>query len=205
MGGYQALTQEQVQETTAHELGHGVDFTYGQNNQSNNDTFVADAQNDLIQLDFSSVGTVGHRTLRAPCSTTNTAPFDGVVDLQTGKQFCNGAVLATTTYRTMTNSKILSVANPEIFPPVTPVTYDELYAQTFAYQLSVKLASIAPASSFQTPANGVFARTVPSQTYKYFACTQTWTANVLPANPQLTPPGYCTKATSWYTPYEPLS
>jgi len=207
VGGYSALTMEQLQESTAHELGHGVDLVYGQSNQSANATFVADAVNDLLTLDFSVLGTNGKTsTPRPPCSTNNTAPFDNVVDESTGAQFCNASTgkLVSSKYSGMTNSLIIATSAPGIFPTAQPLLYQELYAQAFAYQLFVKPQNITPSSSFVTTVNGVFARVVTSQTYNYFACTQTWLANVLPVVPAQTPPAYCSGTTSWYIPYQTL-
>ncbi len=51
------VTSMQLNEITAHELGHATDFTYGLDVQSGSSTYNEFATNDFLHLDYSTVGT----------------------------------------------------------------------------------------------------------------------------------------------------
>ena len=94
------LDEQDLLEVSDHELGHGVDIALSY--QSGSSLFGLATQNDLINLDFTVVGSSQtNSTRRNPCQLTGyTGPLVGVIDPSTitqqnpnGSPYCSNGVL----------------------------------------------------------------------------------------------------------------
>lgn len=150
----------QLQEVSAHELGHSVDITYSP--RASGTTLFGDyLTKDISTINYLSDGV----TKRDPCVTPMggpTAPFDGVIDPKTGLLVCMDGVL---------NNALLP--SPETWPSGTLNTTvlitiegglftssPEISAQGFAFEaIGAQNARPFPDGVFQ---NG------------YFPCVRSW-------------------------------
>ncbi|HEY9755185.1 MAG TPA: hypothetical protein V6C97_08490 [Oculatellaceae cyanobacterium] len=148
-------------------------------------------------------GVVGKANLRAPCSSTGTAPFDGVKsDLDgtyigdpTSHQPTNSA------YANYTNSLILKTTEPVIFAPgSSTLSYqEEVYAQIVAFQAWVNTAN-NPGHVLAVPTmDGILANPMTG-TYNYMPCTQYWASNILGGGQSLQ--SFCTSSPGTSAPFQ---
>ncbi len=119
------LTNDQLEEATIHEYGHAIDFTGAVGGETSGSLAYTSAISD----DKSFLDNAGQ-----PCQAAGTGPFNGVVDYQTGLQFCSGGTLNNPggIYTGKTNSQIAAISQPGILG-----SQPETYAQVFAYEAYV--------------------------------------------------------------------
>nr|HNH72387.1 hypothetical protein [Candidatus Obscuribacter sp.] len=195
---------EGVKEAAAHELGHAIDHTSSPPFQSAPTQYAnygLYAGNDLLYLDYAKVDLIdwSQSVRRDPCNPTPIpgqapipGPFFGLADPSTGQEYCdfdfaqNKYVLVNQSYAGHQNSYILySTASAgqdegpgEYFFRINPANpdnlypggFDELYAQTFAYR--AYLAGVVNPSNSNVPYANLFLSN------GWFACTQSWAAQV---------------------------
>jgi hypothetical protein len=153
-GGPSSLSADSVREVAAHELGHVDDFA-----RSYYSTVAPYfGANGLFEHDIAYLVNAG-----PPCSTNHTAPFDDLIDFQTGQPFCDSnGQLVTSQYANLNNYEI-AVTSQQILGPGQlngHAGYTEPYAQAFGYHL----LNIPNAFLFST-ADGLLQK-------GYFACAQ---------------------------------
>ncbi|HEY9784412.1 MAG TPA: hypothetical protein V6D17_03350 [Candidatus Obscuribacterales bacterium] len=195
--GSYTLTDPQLQEATAHEIGHAVDFSsFG---EAVTATYVSYRNNDNLRLDYAQVDFASepNSIRRNPCSPTpgfaDPAPFVGVNALPAPNQPAIPMCVADP----MNPGQL--ILNPALgaIPPGTrnsTILWNfssghsadpaELYAQTFAFVV---------ANAFLDPAaDGVFNNGV------YFSCTVARARQLATGAGAI--PGSCTNAIpTWYT------
>ncbi len=187
-------------EASLHEAAHALDEifriatgTY----ESTQSTYIHALENDMLLLDYSSVGaTEAGSTYRDPCSGLG-APLVGVVDNSTHAQFCTSGVLNDPSgqYAGNTISKILSIANGYPFSSTR-----EVYAQAFAFDTYAYQNVGTPGDLLQQSFDGLMAERIG---YPYLTCLYGW-ADALANGGGRPPtsPSYCTdNVPSWYLPY----
>lgn len=194
-----AFSVMEVTEISGHELGHAVDFSFGQSNQSLSPDYTRFVKNDFLSLDYSFVdysnpNNPGASILRPPCSTNGTAPFDGVIDESTNQPFCTNGIIDSK-YAGMRNSKIIQTATPFIMKPDAQTNgWTELYPQAFAFQSYAR--TLPTAEYLLQTSDGVFNN-------GYFSCARSW-ADALLAGNSTPPAGAPTNCTlpipQWYNP-----
>ncbi len=189
------LTNDNLSEVTAHELGHAIGIIKG--NPANDATYASSyVERDFINLDYTVIGTSdGTSTRRPACSSNASAPFDGVLD-DGDNYICNPSthVLASK-YTGMRNSKIAKTASLGGFDWYAGTEgWREIYPQAFAYEAYVG-ANITPPNYYARTADGLWSNPAPAAG---FTCTIGWAAAVV-AN-QTTPPTItgCTAVLGWY-------
>jgi hypothetical protein len=146
-----ALTDPQMAESGAHEIGHAVDYLKGWSTNSGSANFNVAIQWDFLDLDYNNRDQTDPKK---PCGGTDkkgnpySGPLVNVVDPTTAKQFCNGQTLeskwgtqnATTILRT---SSVGSdywnyLAAGKVGQENYPGGWSEWYAQAFAIQVNQK-------------------------------------------------------------------
>jgi hypothetical protein len=170
-GVYTNFNQTQIQEATAHELGHAEDDISGM--LSGTTPYKIYISNDYAYL----------MNAGAPCTAAGTGPFNNVIDSSTNAQFCNGGTLvngqAGGKYAGLNNVQIANASLPGFFPPL-PGPYPEIFAESFAYQSWLVPQKI----------NSYFVQTMDGLVHNgYFACAQYEASQLLGGN--LPPPSYC--------------
>lgn len=128
---------QQLQETATHELGHAIDQANTKSGTlvSDDTTYKAFVNNDLINLDYSVIGSNDKTsTYRDPCAGAN-APLANVLDATAGNTpYCtNGALTNPNKYGQLTNSGILALAEPDEFGVDKAGGFREMWAQSFAF------------------------------------------------------------------------
>ena len=199
----------QQNETSAHELGHAIDFsnTVGTTQPSGSTTYELYTVNDWLYLDYSTVaGTELNSTYRLPCVTTGSTPgpLVGVLDANNGnEQYCTGGVLNDPghQYGNLTNSAILQIAEPHIFMTDSDGGWSEEYAQTFAFKDYAFQNIGTPIDLTHVTADTLFNQNVN------MVCTVDWAAAVKTGatTPPTNAPAYCSAALpGWNPPYKPF-
>lgn len=180
----------QMKESAGHEIGHAVDFTLGQNNQSKSGTYDLYVRNDFVDLDYIIAGPIETLALKRPaCSSNNTAPFDNVVDATTGALICDPITheLADSDFVGKSNSFILQTTQGNIF-----LDWTEVYTQSFAYEAHAFNSAPSDFHPFTVTADGVFRN-------GFFLCTRAGWADDLLEKQAVS--GGCTDAIpNWYAP-----
>jgi hypothetical protein len=159
----------QLTEVTDHELGHVIDLNAGVNNSSGSKTYSTAITDDQNYLKTAGGGN--------PCLANGKGPFNGVVDTQTGAQFCNGATLNNPggIYNGLNNAQIAQASSPSNLD-LTPTIYGgfpgyiEPFAQSFAYQ-DYGYSLSYPAGYIDTTADGLMHN-------GYYSCIQAYAANL---------------------------
>ena len=175
------VTTDTVKEFAAHELGHAAAILEG--DETGSQAYVTWAENDLLKLDYTTVGSGNSTsTRRAACSSNGTAPFDGVNAESDGNPICNSGVLApryrvggVATGAPLINSKIAQIASGAFL--WTSNDFVEMYAQAFAYEsVSINLPVVAYFTADRLFGNSI----------NLFACVPDWgdsrNRNVTPSN-----------------------
>ncbi|MCC7531776.1 MAG: hypothetical protein IT342_24950, partial [Candidatus Melainabacteria bacterium] len=149
-----SLSADSIREVAAHELGHVDDFARGY--YSTLAPYFG--ANGLFEHDIAHLVNAG-----PPCSTNHTAPFDDLIDFQTGQPFCDSnGQLVTAQYAGLDNYEI-SITSQQILGQGQlngHNGYTEPYAQAFAYQMLNP-----PAAFIFSTADGLMQK-------GYFGCAQ---------------------------------
>lgn len=173
-GTESALPGSLLIEVSLHEMAHVIDWNAGLANSSGSAPYQTNYADDYQYLNQAGGG--------KPCLADGTGPFNGVVDIQTGAQFCNGATLnnpATKNnpngiYTGLNNSGIAQASTGNLSMHTvqlgTAYGYIEPFAQSFAYQDYGKTLSY-PSGYADTTADGLFRK-------GYYKCIQTYAANL---------------------------
>lgn len=155
VNGYVAFDTDWIPEIAAHELAHGIDEAKG-NTSTADASYLTGLAKDRAFLDYAN-GVSG--TLKVPCSTNGTAPFDDVIDHLMEQSFCSGATLVNPNgiYDGLTNSQIAARSTSILEGSL------HVYGHAFSYQHYVK--SLSPLNYFNTTVDGLFEK-------GYFKCAQ---------------------------------
>ena len=203
---------EEQTETAAHEIGHAInDSNFAGEplvRPSEGSSYILFVTQDWLRLDYSTISSSeATSTYRDPCTATglDPAPLAGVVDNTTAAPYCSGGALVNPVkYGNLTNSAILTIAEPHIFG----ATWSELYAQTFAF-VAYAYQNVADPTILTHPtADQLFNSAYPTFNMGYFVCSVDWAKAAL-AGTFTTPsnaPSYCSQILSgWtvnYAPYQ---
>lgn len=188
-------TAGQLQEVSAHELGHAVDIMNGFLFQQTR--YGTRTLRDLANLDWALLGDTQESSVRRnPCTPTllpdgtvapGLPPFLGVTDLSTGTLVCNVGTVDPR-YNNFSNSQIMQDLELPIFL-ADQRPYSELGAQTFAFQQGGDQG--ARPMMDRVFANG------------HFNCAKGW-ANAQLAGNAAPAGGDCdTTPPAWYAPFQP--
>jgi hypothetical protein len=199
-----AFSTLQLQENTAHELGHVLDlYSAGHNTYSTtyNTKYMTDDQTDLTNDTGTGLYDKGGAK-NSPCTKTNgnQAPFDGqtgrtgsVYDDSTNTQVCNETSGAVTIQSPPnTNLALAQDVSPGIigsgtsYNPNGAPAYLEIFAEAFAWAVYTQGASnpFVYNAPYQEAADGLFAN-------GYYACAVAY-AQSAATNTTINPPtGHC--------------
>ncbi|MCA9818287.1 MAG: hypothetical protein KC652_24460, partial [Cyanobacteria bacterium HKST-UBA01] len=194
---YPTLTETQIKESAAHELGHANDHVLNES-EGTGSSHSAFVLHDFQALDYDDVQTTAQLShLRPPCTTSTfdgkPGPLVGVVDQSTQLPFCDGSGNIETKYRDPNNGGA-PYRNSYILRTAAAYFYGdnvELYAHQFAWAAYV---------SSLTDRTKYFIYTVDGvNANNQFACTISWAQAVKAGmtRPPTSPAG-CGTFKSWY-------
>lgn len=130
------FNEDQLTEVALHELGHAVDIVLGFPSKSAPyGVYTSRDFKDFNEIWDPTLPTPAYIT-RDPCSPTTlhsgtsseTPPFEDVIDLATGDPVCNAGVLSGRFAGASNNTAVLSLLEISIW-----LTREEIHAQTFSY------------------------------------------------------------------------
>ncbi|MGH9548853.1 MAG: hypothetical protein ACRD3W_05725, partial [Terriglobales bacterium] len=211
--GSYSLSDQELNETSAHELGHALDYGFaggGDLTESDNATYVNYVRRDNLHLDFISIGVDEASSIRRlPCAATpdpahpgtnfpDLPPFVGVNvfpdrDLAPVAMCVSGALNTGSTALGHIGFPPAGTRNSTLLQNYSGRTevHRELYAQSFAYKAAANSSDYA-----DPPADGVFSINYLTGT-PYFACTVGRATQITSGSGAI--PADCTSAgDAWY-------